>query len=91
VWWVLKPGGRFVVVPLAWVVGKSLLDGLSRLLFTVTHQSVEPTKHVEGKIRAHFAEAGYRVELIRTEIRQSLVIVVVAEKAEGQETPESPK
>lgn len=75
----LKPSGRLVLVPLAWIGGKSLTDRFAKWLFRVTGQSEEITDSLEGRIRSLLAGAGFRVEMIQTEIRHSTVLVVVAE------------
>jgi ubiquinone/menaquinone biosynthesis C-methylase UbiE len=78
---VLRPGGKFVVVPMAWIGGNGLWERLMAWLFRITRQSVELTDEAREKITAHFAEAGFRVSLSRAEIRQSVVLIIVAEKA----------
>lgn len=77
---VLRPGGRLVVVPAAWIGGKSLLDGAARLLFRVTGQGQELTDELERRVRAIFAQGSLRVDVFRVEVRQSLVMVIVAVK-----------
>jgi ubiquinone/menaquinone biosynthesis C-methylase UbiE len=77
---VLRPGGRFVVVPMAWIWGKGLWERLAAWVFRVTGQSVALTESSKERITAHFAQAGFRVRLAREEIRQSTVLVIVAEK-----------
>jgi ubiquinone/menaquinone biosynthesis C-methylase UbiE len=78
---VLTPSGRLVVVPAAWIGGKSPLDAAARWLFRTTGQGTDLTDQLEGKIRTIFGEAGFRVEFIHIEIRQSTVMTVVAEKS----------
>ena len=76
---VLKPSGRLVLIPLAWIWGKSLTDQLAKWLFRVTGQSEELTDSLASRIRSVFAEAGFRVEMVQTEIRHSTVLTVIAE------------
>ncbi len=74
---VLKEGGRFVIVPVAWAGGTSLLERGSRWLFRVTGQGGEG---VEARITAFLAEHGFSAVCLEVEIRHSTVLVVIAEK-----------
>lgn len=80
VWRVLRPGARLVVVPVAWFTGRSLADAAAAWLFKVTNQGHSLTEDAEARMLARFSEAGFRAEISRAEVRQSVVIVVVAEK-----------
>jgi len=79
-WRVLKTGGRMVVVPMAWMGRENLSDRAASWLFRVTQQQVDLTESLREKIKAHFTEAGFTVSLNEVEIRQSLALVIVAEK-----------
>jgi ubiquinone/menaquinone biosynthesis C-methylase UbiE len=80
---VLKPSGRFVLIPMAWIWGKSPTDRAAKWLFRVTGQSEELMDSFEGKVKSLLTEAGFRVEIIHTEIRRSTVLIVVAEMDNG--------
>lgn len=80
---VLKPGGRLVVIPAAWIGGNSLPDRAARLLFQVTGQGQVLTDQLVGRVRAIFGQAGFEVDVIRVEVRGSQVLVVVAMKPKG--------
>jgi ubiquinone/menaquinone biosynthesis C-methylase UbiE len=80
---VLKPSGRLVLIPMAWIWGKSLTDRAAKWLFRVTSQGEELTGNFESKIKTLFTEAGFRVEIIHTEILHSTVLIVVAESNNG--------
>ena len=86
---VLRPGGRFVIVPMAWMDGKKLLDRLASLVFTITGQTPELTEDFEALIMQKFSEAGFGVEIILEELRGSTVMIVVAEKLKDWEIFES--
>ncbi|GAB4492193.1 MAG: hypothetical protein Fur0016_26360 [Anaerolineales bacterium] len=76
---VLKNDGRFVIVPVAWTGGESLLERGSRWLFRVTGQSGEG---VEARITFFLAEHGFSAVCSKVDIRHSTVLVVVSEKVE---------
>ena len=76
---VLKEDGRFVIVPVAWMGGKSLLERGAQWLFEVTGQGREG---VEARITAFLAEHGFSAACMEVEILHSTVLVVVAEKVE---------
>jgi ubiquinone/menaquinone biosynthesis C-methylase UbiE len=80
---VLNPSGRLVLVPMAWIWGKSLIDLVAKWLFRITSQSEELTDRLEGRIKSLLAEEGFRVEIIHTVIRHSTVLIVVAEINNG--------
>lgn len=74
---VLKEDGRFVIVPVAWMGGKSLLERGAQWLFRVTGQGGEG---VEARITAFLAEHGFSAVCSEVAIGQSVVLVVVAGK-----------
>ena len=77
---VLRPGGKMVIVPMAWMGREKLSDRAASWLFRVTHQQVNWTEDLRERIKARFAEAGFSVSLNQVEIRQSVALVIVAEK-----------
>ena len=77
---VLRPGGRLVVVPMAWVGGGNLSDRAADWLFKVTRQSSPLTESLKARIQLPFADAGFRVRVEIVEKRLSTVLVIVAEK-----------
>ncbi len=79
-----RPGGRLVVVPMAWIGGENVLDRAAVWLFRVTRQSEKITDEVKDKIKAPFTAAGFkvRVETVEASRRSSTVLVVIAEKPE---------
>jgi ubiquinone/menaquinone biosynthesis C-methylase UbiE len=80
----LRPGARLVVVPMAWTTGRSLPEAATSWLFKVTGQGQGLTEDVEGRILSIFGEAGFRTEIVYEELRQSVALVIVAEKAGEQ-------
>lgn len=74
---VLKEDGRLIIVPVAWMGGKSLLERGAQWLFQVTGQGGEG---VEARITEFLSEHGFSAVCSRVEIRHSTVLVVVAEK-----------
>jgi ubiquinone/menaquinone biosynthesis C-methylase UbiE len=77
---VLRPGGRLVIVPTAWVGGGNAADRAAAWLFRVTRQSSELTEAFKGRIKVPFAAAGFDVRVETMQIRSSTVLVIVAEK-----------
>jgi len=76
---VIRPGGRLIVVPMAWITGSSLSDQMARWLYNLTGQTTTQTDSLEMRLRQLFNKAGFRSEISKTEIRHSTVLVVVAE------------
>jgi ubiquinone/menaquinone biosynthesis C-methylase UbiE len=77
---VLKPGGHVVVLPVAGMRGPALPDRFASWLFRITGQSAEVTSEIESHYRNTFSQAGFQVQITRTEIRQSTVMIILAEK-----------
>ncbi len=73
---VLAPAGRLILVPTAWITGKSLRERAASLLFWVTGQS-EP---VQTRWHTPFDDLGMRVQTTKVDLGHSLVFVIVAEK-----------
>lgn len=76
----LKPAGRLVIVPTAWIDGRSLADFAARWLFRITGQAAVLTNNLTDRIASIFSDSGFRVEMFRAEVSQSTVLIVVAEK-----------
>ena len=80
---VLVPGGRLVVALSALPGGGNLPDRAAAWLFRITGQGETITEEIEAQIKALFTAGRFEVSLIRTEVRQSTVLLVVAEKVPG--------
>ncbi|MDX9991142.1 MAG: methyltransferase domain-containing protein [Anaerolineales bacterium] len=88
-WRVLKSGGRLVVALSALPGSASLPDRAAAWLFRVTGQGGMITGEIEDRLKAYFTAGRFTVSLIRAEVRQSTVILVVAEKPANAQTFES--
>ena len=77
----LTNGGRFVVLPVAWITGKGALDRLMSWLFQFTSQApVDPIQEVSEKLKTPFEEAGFAVETREVEVKSSLLLILIATK-----------
>ena len=77
---VLRPGGKLVVVPVAWIGGKNLSDRAAAWLFHVTQQGSPLTEAAQERIRTHFTAAGFEAEAESVEKAHSTILVIVAKK-----------
>lgn len=78
---VLNNGGRLIVLPAAWIVGKNLPDQFSSWLFRVTGQApADPIDIIRERIKPPFENAGFKIEVQNTEVRSSIVLIVIASK-----------
>ena len=84
---VLRPGGKLVVVPAAWIGGGNAPDRAAAWLFRITRQGSEITESLKERIKVPFAAAGFEVRVETMEKRSSTVLVVVAEKPARRENP----
>jgi len=79
VWRVLTPGGRWVILPDAWVTGRSPAQRFSALLFRLTGQSATLagddwlTPYLE-----RYRQAGFEVQVERRPLRASVALIVTA-------------
>lgn len=81
VWRTLKNGGRLIVLPAAWIKGKSALDRLMSWIFRITGQAPSaPVQEVIQSLREPFEEAGFHIESHQLEVKSSLLLVLIATK-----------
>lgn len=77
---VLRPGGRFVIVPTAQFRGEELATRLVDALYRITGQRAS-LEAVEGRVRAAVAAAGFAFESQRTSTARAEVVVWVLSAA----------
>lgn len=81
VWRTLKNRGKFIVLPVAWITGKGLLERLMAWVFRLTGQApVDPVETISERLRKPFQEAGFQVEIQQVEVKSSLLLIVIAQK-----------
>ncbi len=84
---VLTPGGRLVIVPTAWLEGDSMIIRFIDWLFAFTGQAAEDiSEAAQGRLTDRLAEYGFRVEIFHEAQRESVALVVVAEKTPSQDS-----
>ena len=71
-----QPGGKLVIVPVAWITGKGFLKRAAAALFRVTGQARE----WDNEYLEPFIKAGFRVEVIHKKLSNSLVLILLAHK-----------
>ncbi|GAB4504567.1 MAG: hypothetical protein Fur0043_15610 [Anaerolineales bacterium] len=77
----LKNRGRIVILPMAWITGKSPLDRFLSWLFKVTGQAPsEAIEVLEQRLSQPFQTAGFQVEIQRVEIKASTLLFLLARK-----------
>ncbi len=77
----LVNGGRFIVLPVAMLMGRGMPDRLMADLFRVTHQVPEdPVDIFSKRFERPFLEAGFEVEVKRVEVKSSLLLIIIATK-----------
>lgn len=74
---VLKPKGTLIILPLAWISGKSLLDRLAAWLFHITDQAPEWHQKMEEPFRL----TGFIVHTSRLELDSSTLLLIVGQKS----------
>jgi ubiquinone/menaquinone biosynthesis C-methylase UbiE len=78
---VLNNGGRFLVLPAAWITGQKLMERFAAGLFRITGQvPTDPVDVISERLKHPFEEVGFRVQIEQVEVKSSLVLIVIAEK-----------
>lgn len=77
----LKTGGRLIVLPVAWIVGKTFLERSAAALFRATGQAPsDPVEIVKERLKQPFADTGFETKIEQVEVKSSLVLIVIAQK-----------
>lgn len=78
----LTNGGRFIVLPVAWLTGTGPLDRFAAWLFRVIGQvPSDLSKESTARLTRPFTRAGFRAEIKQLEVKSSRVLIVIATKA----------
>ena len=87
---VLAPGGRLVILLVAWITGQGLVERGAAWLFRVTKQAPPdlPQANARSDLRKSFGaqlvdrleKAGFRVQIEFSELRSSVLMIVLADK-----------
>lgn len=84
---VLNNGGRFIVLPIAWIMSSNPLDRIAAWLFHVTGQAPSDFREAAtNQLIKRLIEAGFQVETKKHEVKSSLVLIIIAEKINAQKT-----
>lgn len=79
---ILRPGGKLVVLPAAWITGDKWIHRLAAWLFQITGQSPKFDDSLYNYLKTPFVSAGFDVELRKETVRSSFVIIVLAKMSE---------
>ncbi len=75
----LRPGGKLVLIPSAWITGQGWLPRLAAGLFRLTGQAAALEQVLPG-IKQRIAQSGFEVRHELVELSGSRVLVIVADK-----------
>jgi ubiquinone/menaquinone biosynthesis C-methylase UbiE len=77
----LKNGGRFIMLPVAWIIGSKIMERYAAALFRVTGQApAEPVEIISERFKKPFLDTGFDAKIEQVEVKSSLVLIVIAEK-----------
>jgi ubiquinone/menaquinone biosynthesis C-methylase UbiE len=77
IWRVLAPGGQVVILPLAWITGKGLLERAAAWLFRATGQAPAWNERALDPVR----RAGFEPRVERINLKSSQVLIIIACKS----------
>ena len=77
---VLAPGGRLVILPIAWITGKRPFERLAAWLFRVTGEAPGKPGELDPELKSRFARAGFEVRKEAVQFESSMLLFILAEK-----------
>jgi len=77
---VLKPGGRLVILPMAWITGTQGLERLAAWLFRFTGEAPGTPRPIPGEMRERFMRAGFEAQSELVRLKGSQVLVILAKR-----------
>ena len=78
----LKIGGKLIVLPVAWVTGKGMLDRFASWLFRFTRPATSSlSQQVIISLTEPFNNSGFLVETKLLEVKSSCVLIIFATKS----------
>jgi ubiquinone/menaquinone biosynthesis C-methylase UbiE len=80
IWRVLCPGGRLIVLPMAWITGTRPLERLAAWLFRITGEAPGKPGYISTAVRDRFLNGGFMVRSEIIDQKGSRVLVILAEK-----------
>lgn len=84
-WRTLKNGGRYVVLPVAWVTGNGILDRFAAWLFFITGQAPSDfSLDANKQLIEPFKDAGFITQVEFVDIKSSRVLIIIASKEEHE-------
>ena len=75
---ILIPGGKLVILPVAWITGTQPLERLAAWLFRITAEAPGKPKTISTAIQNGFTRAGFKVRSEIVEMQGSQVLVILA-------------
>jgi ubiquinone/menaquinone biosynthesis C-methylase UbiE len=86
-WRVLQPGGQLLIMPAAWITGRSVLDRLAAWLFRITGEVPDFRPQTIQTTYSTFFErinqAGFHVEFELVDMESSLVLLIKGHKLDN--------
>jgi len=77
---VLMPGGRLVILPIAWITGKRPLERLAAWFFRFTGEAPGKPGELNPELKSLFARAGFEVRKETMQQESSLLLFLLARK-----------
>ncbi|MDI6770525.1 MAG: class I SAM-dependent methyltransferase [Anaerolineales bacterium] len=77
---VLIPGGRLVILPIAWITGRSPLERLAAWLFRTTGEAPGKPGELNLELKKLFERAGFEARKEVVELKSSTLLFILAKK-----------
>ena len=77
---VLTPGGKFIILPMAWITGLRPLERFVAWLMRVSGEAPGESGQLPAVVRERFAASGFEVQRETLTLPKSKVLVIVAKK-----------
>ena len=73
---VLSPGGKFIILPVAFITGDHFLERLTAMLYKITGQSLPP----DGRVLKRFEDSGFNLRTKWIRKPDWEVLILIAQK-----------
>jgi ubiquinone/menaquinone biosynthesis C-methylase UbiE len=78
---VLVAGGRFIVLPAAWITGNRIHECYLATLFRISHQTGDPVRTISDRMKDLFMQAGFQIKVERVASESSTLLLLLAYKS----------